>query len=270
MHRPNFFDESQHQGHGHIELPGQGGGHHDSTNAFQRENQQHLDNHSAHKSPYAEGNTNQHGHGLGHGHEHGRGHEHGYGHEHGRGHEHGYGHEHGRGHEHGYGHGHKHQHGLPDLEIHDPSRPNHHKGGGPGEHYDSHVSGDAAHRILQAAHADKGRPMWQQTDHGASGANEGCAASLSAVLRQAGVSHANAEDVHGLQSQLEREGWTRTSTPRPGDAVFGYGGRSKAHCGIVDENHGAMYNHSSTGRWSNDNLSYFNNWNQRVFLRPPA
>jgi hypothetical protein len=111
--------------------------------------------------------------------------------------------------------------------------------------------------------------MWRETNHGASGAREGCAASVSAVLRHAGVSQVNEMECHRLQAALQHEGWTMTNTPAPGDVVFGYGGLSRAHVGIVDENSRAMDNHSSTGQWSSDSLSYFGNWHQNVFLHPP-
>jgi hypothetical protein len=142
--------------------------------------------------------------------------------------------------------------------------------GNPGRFkYNPSVSGDAAKRILQTAHSSVHQQMWRHTNHGASGANEGCAASVSAVLREAGVSKVNEMECHRLQSALQHEGWTVTNTPSPGDVVFGYGGLSRAHVGIVDENSKVMDNHSSTGQWSSDSLSYFGNWHQQVFLHPP-
>lgn len=155
--------------------------------------------------------------------------------------------------------------GYAPRATYDPS-----SRGNPGRfRYDPKISGDAAKRILQATHADVGQQMWRQTNHGASGANEGCAASVSSVLRQAGVSKVNEMECHRLQSALQHEGWTVTNTPSPGDVVFGYGGLSRAHVGIVGENGKAFDNHSSTGQWSPDSLSYFSNWHQNVFLHPP-
>jgi hypothetical protein len=142
--------------------------------------------------------------------------------------------------------------------------------GNPGRfRYNPQISGDAARRILEMSHNCKSKQMWRETNHGASGANLGCAASVSAVLRDAGVSKVSEMECHRLQAALQQEGWTVTNTPSPGDVVFGYGGLSKAHVGIVDQNGGVMDNHSSTGQWSQDSLSYFNNWNQTVFLHPP-
>ncbi|MBU6450147.1 MAG: hypothetical protein KGS72_00095 [Cyanobacteria bacterium REEB67] len=142
--------------------------------------------------------------------------------------------------------------------------------GNPGNfRYNPRVSGDAAKRIMAAAHSDIGQPMWRETNHGASGAREGCAASVSSVLRQAGVSNVHEMECHRLQAALQQEGWTVSHTPSPGDVVFGYGGLSRAHVGIVGENGTAMDNHSSTGQWSSDSLSYFGRWNETVFLHPP-
>jgi hypothetical protein len=143
------------------------------------------------------------------------------------------------------------------------------KGSAGNFHYDPTVSGDAAKRILSAAHNDIGQAMWRQTNHGASGAREGCAASVSSVLRQAGVSNVHEMECHRLQAALQHEGWTVTNKPSPGDVVFGYGGLSRAHVGIVGDNGTAMDNHSSTGQWSQDSLSYFGKWNENVFLHPP-
>jgi len=145
-----------------------------------------------------------------------------------------------------------------------------HMQGSPGKfQYNPNVSGDAAKRILAATHADVHQEMWRQTNHGASGAREGCAASVSSVLRQAGVSNVHEMECHRLQAALQKEGWTVSHTPQPGDVVFGYGGLSRAHVGIVGENGTAFDNHSSTGQWSQDKLSYFGNWHQTVFLHPP-
>jgi len=135
--------------------------------------------------------------------------------------------------------------------------------------YNPNVSGPASEKIVAAAKADVGRQLWRETNHGASGGNLGCAASVSTALRQAGVSRVSEMECHALQAALQKEGWTVTNTPSPGDVVFGYGGVSRAHVGIVGENSTVFDNHSSTGQWSQDSLSYFSKWNQNVFLHPP-
>ncbi|MBS1990463.1 MAG: hypothetical protein JSS83_08095 [Cyanobacteria bacterium SZAS LIN-3] len=135
--------------------------------------------------------------------------------------------------------------------------------------YNPNISGPAAKRIVDVAKNDVGQQLWRGTNHGASGANLGCAASVSTALREAGVSRVSEMECHRLQAALQKEGWTITNTPSPGDVVFGYGGVSRAHVGIVGENGTVFDNHSSTGQWSQDSLSYFSRWNQNVFLHPP-
>ena len=135
--------------------------------------------------------------------------------------------------------------------------------------YNPNVSGPASKRIIEAAKADVGQQLWRRTNHGASGGNLGCAASVSTALREAGVSKVSEMECHRLQAALQKEGWTVTNTPSPGDVVFGYGGVSRAHVGIVGENSTVFDNHSSTGQWSQDSLAYFQRWNQNVFLHPP-
>lgn len=136
--------------------------------------------------------------------------------------------------------------------------------------YDNTVDNSTQSAILAAAQADVGKAMWKQIDGGASGGNEGCAASVSAVLDQAGAANVSEMAVTNLQASLEKQGWTQTTTPKPGDVVMGYGGLSSAHTGIVGQNGTVFDNHSSTGTFQQDSLSYFQNWNKVVFLTPPA
>ncbi|MBI2812011.1 MAG: hypothetical protein HYX67_14440 [Candidatus Melainabacteria bacterium] len=124
--------------------------------------------------------------------------------------------------------------------------------------------------ILDTAATDVGHAMWKQINGGASGGNEGCAASVSAVLDQAGVANVSEMECHHLQSALQGQGWSLTNKPQPGDVVIGYGGLSAAHTGIVGKNGTVFDNHSSTGTWQQDQLSYFKNWNQVVFLHKDA
>ncbi|GEM_PF-3485976 len=124
---------------------------------------------------------------------------------------------------------------------------------------------------VDTAEADLYKQMW--TNFPAASAEEGCAASVSQVLDDAGVAHLTPGQGDALcstmQQDLMKQGWTVTDKPQPGDVVIGYGGLSSAHTGIVGPNGTVFDNHSSTGRWSKDNLSYFSNWNKVVFLRPP-
>jgi hypothetical protein len=124
----------------------------------------------------------------------------------------------------------------------------------------------AQNSILQTCEQDVGHAMWKQIDGGASGGNEGCAASVSAVLDQAGAANVSEMECHHLQSSLQSQGWSITDKPQPGDVVIGYGGLSAAHTGIVGKNGTVFDNHSSTGTFQQDSLSYFKNWNQVVFL----
>lgn len=125
----------------------------------------------------------------------------------------------------------------------------------------------AQNDILAACEADVGHAMWKNINGGASGGNEGCAASVSAVLDQAGAANVSEMECHHLQSALTNSGeWSVTDKPQPGDVVIGYGGLSAAHTGIVGKNGTVFDNHSSTGTFQQDSLSYFKNWNQVVFL----
>lgn len=134
---------------------------------------------------------------------------------------------------------------------------------------------DAQGKIIAAADHSVGRAMWQKY---LAGGRLGCAASVSAVLNEAGFSYASAVGVSALQDQLLAHGWTISGSPRPGDVVCGYrkpkgsGPGGSAHTGIVGPD-GTWDNHSSTKIWSHDPLSA---WNRHaypagvVFLHPPG
>jgi hypothetical protein len=123
-----------------------------------------------------------------------------------------------------------------------------------------------------------GDAMWTEYG-GTNNGREGCAASASEVLSD--IEHKYGLDLGHLspgqgdalcttmQKDLMAQGWTVTDKPHPGDVVIGYGGLSSAHTGIVGKNGMVFDNHSSSGHWSKDHLSYFSNWNKLVFLRPP-
>jgi hypothetical protein len=134
---------------------------------------------------------------------------------------------------------------------------------------------DAQGKIMAAADRSVGQAMWQKY---LNGGRLGCAASVSAVLNEAGFSYANAVSVSALQDQLVAHGWTVSTTPKAGDVVCGYrrpkgsGAGGYAHTGIVGTE-GTWDNHSSSKVWSHDPLSAWNTHAYRagvVFLRPPA
>lgn len=134
---------------------------------------------------------------------------------------------------------------------------------------------DAQGKIMAAADRNVGHAMWQKY---LNGGRLGCAASVSAVLNEAGFSYANSISVSALQDQLVAHGWTVSTTPHAGDVVCGYrrpkgsGAGGYAHTGIVGTD-GTWDNHSSSKVWSHDPLSAWNTHAYRagvVFLRPPA
>ena len=128
-------------------------------------------------------------------------------------------------------------------------------------------------KAVSEANADAAahKEMW--TNFPAADAEEGCAASVSQVLDDAHVAHLTPDQgdamVSTMQADLQKQGWTVTDKPQPGDVVCGYGGLSSAHTGIVGTNGTVYDNHSSTGQFSQDQLSYFSNWDQVTFLKPP-
>lgn len=134
---------------------------------------------------------------------------------------------------------------------------------------------DAQGKIIAAAGHNVGKAMWQKY---LNGGRLGCAASVSAVLNEAGFSYATSIGVSALQDQLVAHGWKVASQPQPGDVVCGYrkpkgiGPGGSAHTGIVGPD-GTWDNHSRSQVWSKDPLSA---WNRReypagvVFLRPPG
>ncbi len=135
---------------------------------------------------------------------------------------------------------------------------------------------DAQGKIIAAASRDVGQAMWQKY---LNGGRLGCAASVSAVLNEAGFSYATAVGVSALQDQLMAHGWTVTHEPQPGDVICGYrkpkgsGVGGAAHTGIVGPNGTSWDNHSGSKVWSHDPLSVWNNSSYRsgvVFLKPPA
>jgi len=152
---------------------------------------------------------------------------------------------------------------------------------------------DATRRIVANAHSDIGKAMWSCSPYAACTENgeEGCAASVSEVLKQSGFSYANSAGVSELANQLMKHGWTKINVANhqericPGDVIYGIGVRQPhdgAHIAIVGERQcGELWeydNKSSTGRWVHarlqDSALAVNHsarfGNQIWVLRPPA
>lgn len=157
----------------------------------------------------------------------------------------------------------------------------------------SDQSSDASRRIVASAQSDIGKAMWQCSPYAACTVNgqEGCAASVSEVLKQSGFSYANSAGVSGLADQLMKHGWTKINVANheericPGDVIYGIGVRQPqdgAHIAIVGERqYGELWeydNKSSTGRWVHarlqDSALGVNNsarFGKQIWvLRPPA
>ncbi len=134
---------------------------------------------------------------------------------------------------------------------------------------------DAQGKIVAAASHDIGRAMWQKY---LNDGNLGCAASVSAVLNEAGFTYAHSTSVSDLHDQLIAHGWKTDSQPHPGDVAVGYrrpkgSSGGSAHTGIVGTNGITFANRSSSETWSQGSTS---SWNRGAypygvaFLRPPG
>jgi hypothetical protein len=112
---------------------------------------------------------------------------------------------------------------------------------------------DAGTRIAALAKANIGKQLWVGSG---TGPREGCASSVSNILRQYGL------DMHEwnivpLSKKLESMGWQRDSfaNRRPGDIIIA-GVITAGHTGIVGETPDITYdNHSNTGQWTRDPAS---------------
>lgn len=150
--------------------------------------------------------------------------------------------------------------------------------GNPGNFiYNGQINSFAQRSILAAAAQSEGQQLWREVQNGASGGNLGCAASVSEILNMANIGDFAGADtqfdnlnVVGLRQRLLELGWTEHTDARPGDVVIAFGGMSDGHTGIVGPN-GTVYQNKSSegGVWRQGDLSYFENWNQVTFLRPP-
>lgn len=138
--------------------------------------------------------------------------------------------------------------------------------------------GDQNARNLRSAKGHVGDQMWRN-GYGLGNGRLGCAASVSEVLKDAGVRGVHSAGVAQAAEQLTRQGWTQHSgldKAEPGDVVVvarrsGWrNGGGGAHIGIVGENGKVYHNRSSTGRWTEDSLGrVFGGGMSRFILKPP-
>ncbi|MDX1988109.1 MAG: CHAP domain-containing protein [Candidatus Obscuribacter sp.] len=121
-------------------------------------------------------------------------------------------------------------------------------------------NGDA-NGIVAASKDAHGNAMWTRFAASVQGGRLGCAASVSEVLRQAGVDVDPMAGAHALAQQLLRRGADKVSIRdvKPGDVVFGGPGRAGGsdHIGIVERigPDGQIYvgaNSSSSGTWKSN------------------
>jgi hypothetical protein len=120
---------------------------------------------------------------------------------------------------------------------------------------------DAARKITSAASASVGQVKWGRHAAATENGNLGCAASVSSVLRDAGVANVDELSVTGLAQKLRGQGWHAVpfEQRKPGDVIIalGHAGRH-GHTGIVGANVNDTYdNHSSSGLWSRDHAGYW-------------
>lgn len=138
--------------------------------------------------------------------------------------------------------------------------------------------GDQNARNLRSAKGHVGDQLWRN-GYGLGNGRLGCAASVSEVLKDAGVRGVRSAGVAQTAEQLTRQGWTQHSgldKAEPGDVVVvvrrsGWrNGGGGAHIGVVGENGKVYHNKSSTGRWTEDSLQRtFGGGMSRFILKPP-
>jgi hypothetical protein len=132
-----------------------------------------------------------------------------------------------------------------------------------GDTWDGVSQGDMPLSGLSAKNL--GQQLWAETPWASfcDNANEGCAASVSKVLEDAGISYAASPGVLALSDQLTSHGWSKSSgvdTAQPGDVIYGNNGGSDQHVGIVGLDRGqlVLYNNwSSDGKWHEEPLKSF-------------
>ncbi|HEY9867848.1 MAG TPA: hypothetical protein V6D08_01465 [Candidatus Obscuribacterales bacterium] len=107
-------------------------------------------------------------------------------------------------------------------------------------------------RLLVAAKQSVGKPMWAtgpwnhaSLEYG----NLGCAASVSQVIKAAGIDGPSSAGASALGEKILKAGGQRVTNPQPGDIVVGRRGPGKhGHIGIVGED-GKVYHNSSAKRY---------------------
>jgi hypothetical protein len=111
-------------------------------------------------------------------------------------------------------------------------------------------------RLLVAAKQSVGKQMWNTPRYNPvtlEYGNLGCAASVSEVMRAAGIdSKMQSAGSILLEEKILKAGGYRVTDPQPGDIVFGRrppGQHSKGHVGIVGENGKVYHNSSARRQW---------------------
>jgi hypothetical protein len=143
----------------------------------------------------------------------------------------------------------------------------------PGKFRHSNIGHDPARKIAAAAHGNFGQQLWLNHAAAVQWGHLGCAASVSHILRDAGVANVDELSVRGLSEKLRYKGWHQYSFSerRPGDVIIALGSRH-GHTGVVGDQRDITYNnHSSNGRWSRDHSNYWlsNRWSRVYVLRAP-
>ena len=120
---------------------------------------------------------------------------------------------------------------------------------------------DAGRKITSAAQASLGQVKWGRHAAATENGNLGCAASVSSVLRDAGVANVDELGVTGLAQKLRSQGWHAVpfEQRKPGDVIIALGNAGRhGHTGIVGANVNETFdNHSSSGLWSRDHAGYW-------------
>jgi hypothetical protein len=116
-------------------------------------------------------------------------------------------------------------------------------------------------RLLMAAKQSVGKAMWNSGKWSAASleyGNLGCAASVSEVMKAAGVDGRamTSAGVTVLEERILKEGGYRVNNPQPGDIVVGKRGPGKhGHIGIVGEDGKVYHNSSAKRHWVEADLS---------------
>lgn len=137
---------------------------------------------------------------------------------------------------------------------------------------DVHYKADSC-KIAAIAGASLGRQLWRNHADAVQWGNLGCAASVSTVLRDAGIAGVDEIGVLALSHRLTGQGWQRHSfaNRRAGDVIIALAD-GHAHTGVVGLQRNITYNnHSSSGKWSKDVANHWESgkWSTIYVLRAP-